>query len=61
MSASNSLHYELCKLGASYVRRRGFHGGQTPNKFAPKLAMMAKKCPRFKRILEEVELKLIEK
>lgn len=34
MSASNSLHYELCKLGASYVRRRGFHGGQTPNKFA---------------------------
>jgi hypothetical protein len=34
MSASNSLHYELCKLGASYVRRRGFQGGQTPNKFA---------------------------
>ena len=34
MSASNSLHYERCKLGASYVRRRGFHGGQTPNKFA---------------------------
>ena len=27
----------------------------------PKLAMMVKECPRFKRILEEVELKLIEK
>lgn len=34
MSASNSLHYELCKLGAAYIRRRGFHGSQTPNKFA---------------------------
>lgn len=34
MSASNSLHYELCKLGARFIRRRGFHGNQTPNKFA---------------------------
>ncbi len=27
----------------------------------PKLKKMVRECPRFKRILEEVELKLIEK
>ena len=36
-------------------------GRQCKENTAPKLAMMAKKCPRFKSMLEEVELKLIEK
>lgn len=36
-------------------------GGQYKENDPPKLTMMAKECPRFKRMLEEVELKLIEK
>ena len=36
-------------------------GRRFKENITPKLAMMAKECPRFKRKIEEVELKLIEK
>lgn len=36
-------------------------GRRFKENFTPKLAMMVKECTRFKRKIEEVELKLIEK
>lgn len=35
--------------------------GEPKEHIVPKLERMVNECPRFKRMLEEVELKLIEK